>query len=199
MKDIPDKILIKNVKKNGCSDSFSELCKRYENAFYKICQKYTPALVNAGLNPQDIYNEKNIIIYNCIKSFKYCKKTKLSTWICNYAMYLCLNSINARRLLISVDSEDMKKIIEDSSATLEYNKDKDKEDNLKFIYTLLNKIKDQRIPKIIQLRHLGAKKKEWKYIAKKMNISAQTAINLHERGINILRKKINSKEYSDII
>jgi RNA polymerase sigma factor (sigma-70 family) len=199
MNDLPDKILIRNVKKLGCNESFLELCRRYENAFYKMCQKYTPALINSGVCPQDIYNEKNIIIYNCIKTFKASKKTKLSTWICNYARYLCLNSINARKFLMSVDNEDLKKIVENASSFSEFKNKENKDDDMKYIYNLLGQIKDKRILKIIQFRHLERDKKEWKYIAKKLNISAQTAINLHERGLNLIRKKIKSTEYSDTI
>lgn len=199
MTDLPDKILIRNVKKLGCSDSFLEICRRYENAFYKICQKYTPSLINSGINPQDIYNEKNIIIYNCIKSFKASKKTKLSTWICNYARYLCLNSMNARKLLISVDSEDLKKIVEDSSAFGEFFSKTNKEDDMNYIFNIIRQMKDERVSKIIKYRYLDSKKKEWNFIAKKLNISAQTAINLHERGMSMLRRKINSKQFSDSI
>ena len=199
MKDLPDKILIRNVKKLQCSDSFVELCRRYENAFYKMCQKYTPALINSGINPQDIYNEKNMIIYNCVKTFKLSKKTKLSTWICNYARYLCLNSINSRKFLIAVDNDELKKVMDNLPSTIDYKQKENKKDDLNYINSVLNQIKDKRITKIIKLRHLQNNKKEWKYIAKKLNISAQTAINLHERGISLLRKKMKSSEYSDII
>ena len=199
MKDLPDKILIRNVKKLQCSDSFVELCRRYENAFYKMCQKYTPALINSGINPQDIYNEKNIIIYNCVKTFKLSKKTKLSTWICNYARYLCLNSINSRKFLIAVDNDELKKVMDNLPSTVNYKVAEEKADDLSYIHSVLNQLKDKRINKIIKLRHLQNNKKEWKYIAKKLNISAQTAINLHERGISLLRKKMKSTEYSDII
>jgi len=199
MTDLSDKILIRRVKNNGCNDSFLEICRRYENAFYKICQKYTPALINAGVCPQDIYDEKNMIILNCVKSFKTSKKTKLSTWICNYARYLCLNSINARKALIAVDNEELTKIVNERSCFTEYKTKKSVTEDLDYVYNLLNQIKDKRILKIIELRHLQENKKEWKYIAKKMNISAQTAINLHERGLNLIRKKIKSKEHTDII
>lgn len=199
MTDLSDKILIRKVKNNGCNDSFLEICRRYENAFYKICQKYTPALINAGVCPQDIYDEKNMIILNCVKSFKTSKKTKLSTWICNYARYLCLNSINARKALIAVDNEELTKIVNERSCFTEYKTKKSVTEDLDYVYNLLNQIKDKRILKIIELRHLQENKKEWKYIAKKMNISAQTAINLHERGLNLIRKKIKSKEHTDII
>ena len=41
------------------------------------------------------------------------------------------------------------------------------------------------------------KKPSWCVIAKDLNISTQTAINLHNRGIKILRKKIKSEKFLD--
>lgn len=198
MNDVPDQTLIKNVKTAACSESFVELSRRYENAFYKICHKYTPALINSGVNPQDIYSEKDIVILNCVKTYKASKGAKLSTWICNHARYLCLNSINSRKNLLAVDNDELRKMVDNSCGSQESNPKSGKED-LDFLNNLLSQIKDERISKIITLRHLSDKKREWKYIAKKMNISSQTVINLHERGIKLLRKKFLSKECSDII
>ena len=199
MKDIQDKILIRNVKKTGCNDSFVELCKRYENAFYKICQKYVPALVNAGISPQDIFNEKNIIIFNCIKTYKFNKGSKLCTWICNYARYLCLNSINARRLLIAVDSDELRKLMDNTAAPEDFNSKESMKESYDFLKNIISQIKDERVAKIIKMRHLSPKVSEWKIIAKKMNISSQTVINLHEKGMKLLRTKLQSKDYSDVI
>ena len=105
--------LVKEVK-GGDSEAFKEICRRYENIFYKICQKYITILANSGVNPQDIFDEKNYIIYHCVSTFKPSKKTKLSTWIGNYARYLCLNSINARRFILPSNDEDIKKYIEET-------------------------------------------------------------------------------------
>src|SRR4051812_23966769 len=107
-KSFPEKTdltLVRGVKQKGDDDSFKEVCRRYENVFYKICQRYAPVLRNSGINPQDIFDDKNIIILNCIKSFDPKKGAKLSTHIGNYARYLCLNSISARRLIMPSSDE----------------------------------------------------------------------------------------------
>ena len=39
----------------------------------------------------------------------------------------------------------------------------------------------------------------WGKIGKEMEISSQTAINLHDKGKCVLRKKMTSEEYSDKI
>ena len=197
--DLADKILIRRVKNDGDNDSFLELCRRYENAFYKMCHKFSPALVKAGVSPQDIFNEKNIIIFNCIKTFNPKKGSKLSTWICNYARYLCLNSINARKLLIAVDSDDLRKMIENSGSIEDFKTAESNKEDYEFLRNIISQIKDERISQIIKMRHLQPQKSEWKEIAKKMNISSQTVINLHERGMKLLRKKFLSRDFSDVI
>ena len=70
---------------------------------------------------------------------------------------------------------------------------------MNYIFNIIRQMKDERVSKIIKYRYLDSKKKEWNFIAKKLNISAQTAINLHERGMSMLRRKINSKQFSDSI
>src|SRR4051812_24058827 len=107
-----DKELIRLIK-NGDSDAFEEVCRKYENIFYKVCQKYVGALSNCGVNIQDIFDEKNYIIFHCVKTFKPSKKAKLSTWIGNYARYLCLNSIASRKFILPTTDDDVTKHIEE--------------------------------------------------------------------------------------
>ena len=53
---------------------------------------------------------------------------------------------------------------------------------------------------IFNLRYFSsAKKTPWAKIAKQMGISTQTAINLHQRGINILNKKMTKSNEPDLI
>ncbi len=197
---LSDNELISNVKNDACDDSFLELCRRYENVFYKICQKYAPTLVACGINPTDIYEEKTFIIYSCIKSFDSSKNTKFSTWIGNYARYLCLNSINAKRLIIPSSSDEVHNHIESKQIQDEYEKSASA-DNLKlFIREIVGDIKDARIASIIKMRYLDDDKKaHWKEIAKKMNISSQTAIYLHHRGMKTIKRKLSRAIAEDVI
>lgn len=65
---------------------------------------------------------------------------------------------------------------------------------------LLDSLKDKRIKQIFSLRYLEESNKiRWKSIASRMNISVQTAINLHSKGVRVLSGKINSKEIYDSV
>tara|TARA_Y100000593_G_C4255304_1_gene309325 strand:+ start:689 stop:967 length:279 start_codon:yes stop_codon:yes gene_type:complete len=77
----------------------------------------------------------------------------------------------------------------------------DKNNNLfEFTNNILRQLKDDRIEKIFLMRYSATDKKpSWSSVAKKLDISTQTAINLHNRGIQILRKKISSEKFIDLI
>ena len=187
-----DSYLIRKVKTEACSEAFSEICRRYENLFYKQCQKYAVSLASCGIYVQDIFNEKNIIILHCIRTFKPSKKTKLSSWIGNYARYLCLNSMNAKRLLIPSPDEEVRKLIEEQQICNEYFQHKfNYDENRDYVCDILNQMKDARIKKIFEYRYFQPKKMIWGKIAKKMNTSPQTVMALHRKGISLIKNKIS--------
>ena len=71
-----------------------------------------------------------------------------------------------------------------------------------FEYTenILSQLKDSRVQEIFSLRYSKEEKKpSWSSIASKMNMSTQTAINLHNKGLSMLRKKMDSKKLLDNI
>ena len=69
-----------------------------------------------------------------------------------------------------------------------------------FTGNILNQLRDKRIKKVFQLRYFSdSKKTTWNNIAKNLNISIQTAINLHDKGVAVLNKKISSKEFRDFV
>lgn len=197
--DKTDRQLVKLVKEDGSCEAFIEICRRYENIFYKVCQKYVTPLSMSGVNPQDIFDEKNFIIFHCINTFNYRKKAKLSTWIGNYARYLCLNSINARKFILPSSDEELTKYIEDSQTTQNYTATQFNPEEYGYIVNIIGQLKDKRVEEIFKYRYFADKKMIWSKIAKKMKISTQTAINLHNKGITLLRKKVKSRMISDVV
>lgn len=196
--------LIRSVKKTGNNECYMEICRRYEKVFYKICHQYTYRLYKIGLSPQDIYNEKNWIILNCIKNFKSNKKTKFSSYLGNYARYLCLNNINSNKFsskfIVSSDNDELKQVIDSNQIKdNNYNHNSRSRDNYNYILNLLSQLKDKRITNIFKYRYCDDKKMTWSKVAKKMGISVQTCVNIHDKNILLLKNKINSINISDII
>ena len=95
--DTEDLSLVKKVKSNNCNDSFIKLSSSYENFYFSIAKKYTPALLKMGMNKDDIKSEQYYILYKAISSFDAKQKTKFSTWFCNCSRYHFLNYINSNK------------------------------------------------------------------------------------------------------
>ena len=197
-KDKKDNELIIEIKKSGCNDSFKELLSRHSNLYYKICQKYVPTLKQMGVPHQDVFNDLDYVFFKCLNSFDDSKNTKFSTWLGNYARYNCLNYINDYKRHSFREETELEMNISDQLRKSNCVEDTS---GVEYIYSILSKLKDKRIIKVYKMRYEanGDKKATWSEIANGMSISTQTAINLHSRGKEILRKKLYSKECYDVI
>jgi len=187
--------LIRAVKKEASSEAFEEICRRTDQLFYKICHKYSYSLATCGLNFQDILNERDAVLLQCIRSFKPSKKTKLSSHIGNYTRYLCLNSMNAKRIITVSPDEEVTKNIENQQICHDYFQNySSNEENKNQIFNLVNKISDPRIKKIFKYRYSKRKKMIWSDIAKRMHTSPQTVMSWHRKGLSLLKEQVNSEK-----
>lgn len=68
-------------------------------------------------------------------------------------------------------------------------------EKMEYIDNLIKQIKDKRIKEIIQIRYFETpnKKTPWNKVANKIGVSTQTAINLHNKAMKILRNKMENK------
>lgn len=190
-----DKQLISAVKNEGNSEAFSEVCRRYQNLFYQICHKYNSRLSNCGICPKDMLDEKDAIILHCINTFNPSKKTKLCSWIGNYARYLCLNSIAARKLIVPASNEELYGHIEDKQTHHNYfETHHNLEGSKDYIFNILSKIPDKRIKRVFKLRYSGRDRMIWQDVAKKMKTTSQTAMLLHKKGLTLLKDELKNYE-----
>ena len=195
--DTEDLSLVKKVKSNNCNDSFIKLSSSYENFYFSIAKKYTPALLKMGMNKDDIKSEQYYILYKAISSFDAKQKTKFSTWFCNCSRYHFLNYINSN-----------KKYVLSEEKTIDFFNNKDillvvdkNSDMLDYLNSLLSSFKDKRVYDVYKLRYFSNNEKltTWNKIAKKLGMSTQTAINLHEKARLFLKTKIQSKNSFDLV
>ena len=196
-KDTEDLKLVKKIKSKNCNDSFIKLSSSYENFYFSIAKKYTPALLKMGMSKDDIKSEQYYILYKAISSFDAKQKTKFSTWFCNCARYNFLNYINSN-----------KKYVLSEEKTVDFFNNKDlllvidkNSDMLDYLNSLLSSFKDKRVYDVYKLRYFSNNEKltTWNKIAKKLGMSTQTAINLHEKARMFLKNKIQSKNSFDLI
>jgi len=193
--NVSDNYLVERIRISNCESSLKELIKRHSALCFKIIQKYSSTFYANNIDIMEASSDKNLIIWNSAKSFSVDKNVKFSTWLANQMKYSCLNAINRKTKDRLVTTEDEILDVLKNSIT------EDADDNLfEFADNILSQLKDIRIKKIFSMRYSSrCKKPSWCVVAKKMKISTQTAINLHNRGIEVLRKKIKSEKFLDSI
>ena len=147
-------------------------------------------MTNRGVHAADVTDEKEFIIYKSVMSFRSDKKAKFSTWLGNQVRYHCLNTMNKNRLIPTEDKQLDYFINKD----IEHNSDP-VEEQIDYVNNLISQIKDKRVKKIIKTRYFGSpnKKTPWSQVASSIGVSTQTAINLHNKAIKIIRRKMKNK------
>ena len=184
-----DLILLKKIIKNKCGDSFVELRDKHANLFYSVCNKFSQRL-----DIHEVYKDKDFVFFKAVLSFKVEKKAKFSTWLGNYTRYHCLNYIKSNSKYVNTEEDIIshffdKKSMEDFSPQENYHND------ISQAFEILKKLNDKRIFRIFELRYLQeGSKLTWKQIAKKFDLTPQTIINLHGKGRDTLRRKMDIED-----
>jgi len=193
--NVSDNYLVERIKLTNCEKSLGELIKRHSPICFKVIKRYASTFYANNINVTDASSDKNLIIWNSAKSFNIDKNVKFSTWLANQVKYSCLNALNKKSKDRLVSTED--EILE----LLRERPEEEAEGNLfEFTGNILNQLKDKRIKQIFSMRYSTRHRKpSWCKVAEELNVSTQTAINLHNRGIAVLRKKITSEKFLDSI
>jgi RNA polymerase sigma factor (sigma-70 family) len=196
---LSDLDLIENIKCSNCNDSMKELEDRHSGICYSMIKKYYNTMSSIGLDPNEIAKEKDYIIYKSALNFNPTKNIKFSTWVGNQMRFHCLNSMNKNNNLISMESETIKNVIERKQSEHNDHIFSNKE-KTEFIFNLLKQLKDKRVEEIFKLRYFSERKNmSWSKIGKKLNISTQTVINIHNKTISFLKNKLESENLQDTI
>ena len=190
---LSDNHLVQRIKVKNCEKSLIELSSRHSGLYFKILKKYSKSFFANNIDINEAASDKNLIIWNSVKSFSIDKNVKFSTWLANQTKYHCLNTLNkkSKDRLVTTGDEILDFLNEEESPS-------SPDPLFEFIENILSQLKDKRIKVIFSMRYSRKEKKpSWCIVAKKLEISTQTAINLHNRGIKILRKKIKSEKFLD--
>lgn len=186
-----DEDLIKNVKDNNCSESFSEICKRHEKLFYKTCHSYIKILNSLGFDKTDIFEERDIVILEAINKYNPDKKCSFSSWVGNYTRYFCLNKINKKEIKTQEVAEEE---FADKFDKISMSRFEEVENKVDFdsVFHLLDSSGDNRLSKIFALRYDDScmKKPSWEKIAAQLNLSVQMTVDLHKKAIKTIRREV---------
>jgi len=193
--NVSDNYLVERIRVTNCEKSLEELIKRHTGLCFNIIKRYASTFYANNIDITEASTDKNLIIWNSAKSFSAGKNVKFSTWLANQVKYSCLNALNkkSKDRLVSTEDQILDVLKEKSS-------EETNENLFEFTNNILKQLKDKRIKQIFSMRYsVHSKKPSWCTVAKKLKVSTQTAINLHNRGIEILRKKIQSEKFLDSV
>lgn len=195
MQVVDDEQLIKKVKEHSCSPSLVELISRHSGLCYKIFSKFITSLEDRGRDYNELVSNKDYFIYLAVMSFKEDRNTLFSTWLGNYIRYKSLDFLNETKLTyVHQIDENQKNNFINNNSSFKFNESKALKDTKDSLFDLLSQLKDGRIETVYHMRYFTSHPKmTWKKIGESMGVSAQTAINLHEKGKKIISSKLYKK------
>lgn len=189
-----DNALVKCIKEFNDEKALKTLIQKHSPLCNSLYKKYSGPIISSGIFLDDLVNEKDYVIYKSALSYDPDKKSKFSTWLYNQVRYQCLNCINDNKVYLKVEDNVLNSLVEKN------NHNKNNTNICDYITNIINHFSDKRIKDIFTLRYSNARKKmSWSKIAKSLDISTQTAINLHNKAIEKLKFKIKSKNSFDKI
>ena len=190
---LDDQSLVNNIQNQVNSEkSLMELVNRHSGIFYEIINKFVPS--NSHIcSRHDLFDDRELHIYNTALKFDPDKGTKFSTFLGNETKWLCLNSYNkAKRKYCEPkspeDLELLNKIYPTESIDINL---------INEIYFIIDKHPDSRVSRIFKMRYKDGKNHKllpWKKIAPKVKLSIQGCINIHDNVISDLKNKLLKKE-----
>ena len=193
---IDDITLVKNIKERNDEEALKVLIQKHSALCNSLYKKYSTPMVASGVHLQDVIDQKDYMVYKSALSFDENKNSKFSTWLYNQVRYQCLNCMNENSHYLSLETDKLNYLIEKNTPLKkEYKNIND------YILNIIESCSDERIQKIFKMRYSNDsnKKMSWNKIAKKLEISTQTAINIHNKAIKLLKTKVESKNSFDKI
>jgi len=181
-----DLTLIYKIKEDNDEESLLELIDRHSGIYHTMLNQFmsSPQYV---LDKNFLMEERESTIYSSAMSYDPTKKTKFSTHLANQTKWKCLNLLNKKKRSKEFLINDEKNYIEPSCES--FLGDITKDEAFSLLENSLEREKDLRVKKIIDMRYNGMDNKltPWRIIAKELEMSIQGCINIHNRFINKLK------------
>jgi DNA-directed RNA polymerase specialized sigma subunit len=184
-----DLSLIEQIKVSNNESCLKELIAKHSGIYLQIVNQTISDKSN--VNKNDIFDDKDLFIYEKALKFDPNRNIKFSTYLGNEIKWKCLNIHNKAKKYEYCDVGDQSEHLVDKDYTKEY---LDRE-SISLIYEKADKFPDSRVRKIIQMRYRDCNKNKltpWKRIAKKLKLSIQGCINIHNRFIKEVKYELNN-------
>ena len=196
IENLTDSDLTSMIKDENDESALHELISRHSGIYVDMLKKF--GYNSLSFNQiSDIMQDKDYVIYKAALEYNP-EKAKFSTHLANKTKYMCLtqktkNKKNLRLVSFEEREEQKKNNQQDRSKRPDENCVFN--DSFKRILNLIFKHKDKRVKQIFKMRYGGDRKlTSWKKIAKKLDISIQGCINIHDKAIKEIKSKIENEK-----
>ena len=194
IEDLTDSALTDLIKANNDENALDELISRHSGIYVDMLKKFGMNCLTQN-QVSDIMKDKDYVIYKAALEYDE-NKAKFSTHLANKAKYMCLTQkTKNKNSKISNCFEDVEFSQKDRSPTPD-EKCKTNDSFLR-ILNLIEKHKDKRLKTIFHERYFCGKRgklKPWKEVGKKINLSAQWCITIHDKAIIEFSRKIDNEK-----
>lgn len=183
-------LISKLQKDNTDQQSLIALVDRHSGIFHTMVN-YFMSSPQCALDKSQIVEDKEITIYDSALNYDPSRNTKFSTHLANQTKWKCLNALNKKKKNKEYFIDDENTYIEPSCDSFISQIDKD--EAFSVFEECLKSEKDERVKKIIDMRYGSTNNKlmPWRFIAKKVDLSIQGCINIHNKFINKVKKEGN--------
>ena len=194
IEDITDSDLTRMIREENDETALTELIFRHSGIYVDMLKKFGFKCLTQ-IQIQDIMGDKDYVIYKAALEYD-SSKAKFSTHLANKAKYMCLTQkTKNKNNRISTNFDEVQFYQKDKSSTPDESCKIN--DSFTRILNLINKHKDQRLKVLFHERYFCGKRgklKPWKEVAKKINLSAQGCINIHDKAIKELSHRIDNEK-----
>ena len=183
-------LICKIQEDNTDQESLIALVDRHSGIFHTMVNHFMSS-PQCALDKTQIVEDKEMTIYDSALNYDPSRNTKFSTHLANQTKWKCLNALNKKKKNKECFIDDENSYIEPSCDS--FIKDINKEEALSVFEKCLKTEEDDRVKKIVDMRYGSYNNKltPWRFIAKKLDLSIQGFINIHNKFINKVKKEGN--------
>jgi len=194
IEDLTDSSLTDLIKEENSEDALNELISRHSGIYVDMLKKFGWHCLTQS-QVMDIMGDKDYVIYKAALEYDE-NKAKFSTHLANKTKWMCLTQkTKNKNSKVTGNFNEIEFCQKDNSSTPDESCKTN--DTFSRILNLINKHKDKRLKTIFHERYFCGKKgklKPWKEVARKINLSAQGCINIHDKAIKEFNYKINNEK-----
>jgi RNA polymerase sigma factor (sigma-70 family) len=185
MNKITDTELVNDLKTGqNLNESLSELVERNSGIFINMVNQYMKDSVK-----YEVINDKEYYIYQAALKYDDSRNTKFSTYLGSETKWMCLNDYNKKKKRKEVAIDFLENVGDEGDhfdQVIEY-------DTKSKILELASNHPDKRVYKIFELRYNEGNRNKlmpWSKICKKVGLSVQGCINIHEQALNKIKQEL---------